>query len=46
MSAPEVSVIVVTYNQESTIGRTLESILAQKCDFDFEIIVGEDASSD
>ncbi len=46
MSAPEVSVIVVTYNQERTIARALDSILAQQCDFDFEIIVGEDGSSD
>lgn len=46
MSDPEVSVIVVTYNQEGTIARALDSILAQECDFDFEIIVGEDGSSD
>ncbi len=43
---PKVSVIVLTYNQEKLIGRTLDSILAQKCDFPFEIIVGEDCSTD
>jgi glycosyltransferase involved in cell wall biosynthesis len=43
---PEVSVIVLTYNQESTVRRTLESILSQKCDFPFEIVIGDDASSD
>lgn len=43
---PKVSVIVLTYNQENLIGRTLDSILAQKCDFPFEIIVGEDCSTD
>lgn len=40
----KVSVIVLTYNQEHIIGRTIESILAQKTDFIFEIIIGEDAS--
>lgn len=41
---PSVSVIVLTYNQEHTIVRTLDSILAQKVDFAYEIIIGEDAS--
>lgn len=45
-TTPKVSVIVLTYNQEKLIGRTLDSILAQKCDFPFEIIVGEDCSTD
>lgn len=43
---PIVSVIVATYNQERTIGRTLDSILAQKTRYSFEIIIGEDASPD
>lgn len=41
---PTISVVVLTYNQESTIARTLDSILAQKTDYPFEIIIGEDAS--
>lgn len=41
-----VSVIVVTYNQEGTIARTLDSILSQKFDGPFEIVVGDDCSSD
>lgn len=44
ISNPMVSVVVLTYNQEQTIGRTLDSILSQKSDYSFEIIVGEDAS--
>lgn len=44
MSEPLVSVIILTYNQEATIARTLDSILAQKTDYPFEIIIGEDAS--
>lgn len=42
----EVSVIVLTYNQRNTIVRTLDSILAQKCSFQYEIVIGEDASTD
>jgi len=44
MNNPVISVIVCTYNQEQTIGRTLEHILAQKTNYSFEIIIGEDAS--
>lgn len=46
MSAPLVSVIVVTYNQESSIGRALSSIVSQRCDFPFEIVIGDDGSTD
>lgn len=42
----DVSVIVVTYNQERTIGRTLDSVLGQKFDGDFEIVIGDDCSED
>ena len=41
-----ISVIVCTYNQQDTIGRTLDSILSQKCHLPIEIIIGEDNSSD
>lgn len=42
----KVSVVVITYNQEKTIGRTLDSILGQVTDFPYEIIIGDDASQD
>ena len=42
----KVSVVVVTYNHEKTIARTLDSILAQERDFPMEIIIGDDASTD
>ena len=45
-SPPKVSVCVITYNQEAYIGPCLQSIVDQKTDFDFEIIVGDDASTD
>jgi len=41
-----ISVIVCTYNQQDTIGRTLDSILAQECHLPIEIIIGEDSSTD
>lgn len=43
---PKVSVCVMTYNQENYIGECLDSILSQECNFDFEVIVGEDCSTD
>lgn len=43
----KVSVIVATYNQRSTIARALDSVLAQQApDFDFEVIIGDDCSTD
>ena len=41
-----ISVVVCTYNQEATIGRTLESILRQRCSWPVEIVIGEDCSTD
>jgi glycosyltransferase involved in cell wall biosynthesis len=42
----KISVGVITYNQQSTIRQTLDSILAQKGDFDLELVIGEDCSPD
>ena len=41
-----ISVVVITYNQESTISRTLDSILMQQCHVPIEIVIGEDCSTD
>jgi glycosyltransferase involved in cell wall biosynthesis len=46
VSNPTISVFVITYNQENTIAQTIESILMQEGDFELELIIGEDASSD
>jgi RimJ/RimL family protein N-acetyltransferase/glycosyltransferase involved in cell wall biosynthesis len=43
---PTVSVQMITYNHESYIKRAIDSILMQKTNFDFEIIIGEDCSTD
>jgi glycosyltransferase involved in cell wall biosynthesis len=45
-SKPVVSVCVVTYNHVNYIRQCLDGILNQKTDFDFEIILGDDASTD
>lgn len=46
MKEPLISVIVLTYNQEDTIARTLDSVLAQCCSAPFEVVVGDDCSTD
>jgi len=43
---PLVSICVQTYQHEEYIGQCLDSLLSQKTDFDFEIILGEDGSTD
>lgn len=45
-NSPFVSVLVTPYNQQAYIRQTLDSILMQECDFDFEIVLGEDCSTD
>lgn len=42
----EVSICIVAYNQEKYIAQCLESVINQKTDFRFEIIIGEDCSTD
>lgn len=44
--SPKVSVCIITYNHERFIEQAVESVLCQKTDFDFEIVVGEDCSTD
>ena len=43
---PLVSVWMVTYNHEKYIAEALESVLMQQTNFDFEIVIGEDCSTD
>jgi glycosyltransferase involved in cell wall biosynthesis len=41
-----ISVVIVTYNQEDTIRRSIDSVLMQECHVPFEIVIGEDCSTD
>ena len=41
-----VSVIILTYNHEKEIRRTVESVLGQDCPFPIEVLIGEDCSQD
>ena len=43
---PTVSVFMMAYNHEDYIRQSVESILYQKTDFDFDIVIGEDCSTD
>jgi glycosyltransferase involved in cell wall biosynthesis len=43
---PLLSVHLITYNNKKHIQETIQSILKQKVDFDYEIVIGDDCSSD
>ncbi len=42
----KLSVVVIAFNQANTIKRTLDGIIRQKTNFDFEVIVNDDCSTD
>ncbi len=42
----KVSVAMVTYNHEKFIAKALDSVLMQRTNFDYEIVIGEDCSAD
>jgi predicted O-linked N-acetylglucosamine transferase (SPINDLY family)/GT2 family glycosyltransferase len=42
----KVSVLMVTYNHENFIAQAIESVLMQKVDFEYELVIGEDYSTD
>ena len=42
----KVSVLLVTYNHEKFIAQAIESALMQEVDFDYEIVIAEDCSTD
>jgi glycosyltransferase involved in cell wall biosynthesis len=41
-----VSVAMITYNHERFVARAIESVLMQRTEFRFELLIGEDASPD
>jgi glycosyltransferase involved in cell wall biosynthesis len=42
----KLSVVMVTYNHERFVAQAIESVLAQRVAFDYEIVIGEDLSTD
>lgn len=42
----KVSVLMPSYNHESYIAQAIDSFLAQECDFDIELLIGDDHSND
>jgi glycosyltransferase involved in cell wall biosynthesis len=43
---PLVNIVMVTYNHEKYISQAIESVLMQNCSFKFQLIIGEDSSTD
>ena len=46
MSEIKVSVVCITYNHADFIRQTLDGFVMQKTNFDFEVIIHDDASTD
>jgi len=42
----KVSVLMITYNHEKLIAQAIDSALMQQVNFDYEIVIGEDCSTD
>ena len=40
------SVCMITYNHEKFIAQAIESVMMQKANFDYELVIGEDCSTD
>lgn len=45
-NTPYVSVVMTSYNRGHYIGQAIDCILVQECKFPFEIIIGDDCSTD
>ncbi len=46
MNSPEISVLITTYNHRDYINKAVDSVLSQKVNFPYEIIIGDDFSTD
>lgn len=46
VNAPLVSVFMMAYNHEKYISEAIEGVLMQNTNFDFDIVIGEDCSTD
>ena len=45
-SPPLVSVLMLAYQNEAYVEQAIRSVLAQQCNFEFELLIGEDSSRD
>ncbi|WP_423250367.1 glycosyltransferase family 2 protein, partial [Acinetobacter nosocomialis] len=43
---PLLSILCITYNHEKYIRKSIDSFLNQEASFNFEIVIGEDCSTD
>jgi glycosyltransferase involved in cell wall biosynthesis len=46
MYKPFVSIYCITYNHKNYIAKAIDSFLMQKTNFPFELVIGEDFSTD
>ena len=46
MITPKLSVCLITYNHRAFIVQALEGVLMQQCNFDWEVVIGDDCSND
>jgi len=44
--SPKVSVCIITFNHVDFIGKALDSVLMQQTSFQYEVVIGDDCSSD
>lgn len=44
--SPELSIVMIAYNMERFIEQAIDSVLMQEVDFDYELVIGEDCSTD
>lgn len=45
-SGPLVSVVMITYNHAEYLAEAIQGVVSQRCNFPFELVIGEDASKD
>jgi glycosyltransferase involved in cell wall biosynthesis len=46
IARPKVSIVIPSYNRVNSLSQTVDSILNQKCGFEFELVIGDDKSTD
>lgn len=46
VATPLVSVLMITYNHAEYLAEAIDGVVSQQCDFPFELVIGEDASTD